>query len=54
LIFIRDIIYIATYFPYGDSYLSVYGWFSLPLVEYYIVEDWSGYGPPQPVPVKAL
>jgi endo-1,4-beta-xylanase len=45
LIFIRDITYTATYTPSGDSYLSVYGWFTSPLVEYYIVEDWSGYNP---------
>ncbi|KAH8749798.1 xylanase A [Hyaloscypha finlandica] len=27
----------------GDSYLSVYGWFTSPLAEYYIVESWWGY-----------
>ncbi|KAH7321912.1 xylanase A [Rhexocercosporidium sp. MPI-PUGE-AT-0058] len=41
----RTIKYSATYQPNGDSYLSVYGWFTNPLVEYYITESWDDYNP---------
>jgi len=40
----RDITYSATV-SLGTGYLSVYGWTTDPLVEYYIVEDWAGYNP---------
>lgn len=30
----------------GYSFVGVYGWSNNPLVEYYIVEDWFGAGPP--------
>jgi hypothetical protein len=30
----------------GYSFIGVYGWSNNPLVEYYIVEDWFGSGPP--------
>jgi endo-1,4-beta-xylanase len=43
----RKINYNANYGVSSDakSYLSVYGWTTNPLVEYYIVESWRGYNP---------
>lgn len=41
----RDITFSADYAPDGNSYLSVYGWTTSPLVEYYIVEDYGTYDP---------
>lgn len=44
----RTITYSGTYSPNpsAGSYLAVYGWFTNPLVEYYIVENYaSGYNP---------
>jgi endo-1,4-beta-xylanase len=38
--------YSADYKPTGNSYLSVYGWFQNPLVEYYIIESWGTWKPP--------
>jgi hypothetical protein len=38
--------YTADYKPTGNSYLSVYGWFKSPLVEYYIIESWGSWKPP--------
>ena len=44
----RDLIvsYEADYQPQGNSYLSIYGWFENPLVEYYIIESWGSWKPP--------
>jgi endo-1,4-beta-xylanase len=39
----RDITYSANYQPSGNSYLSVCGWTTNPLVEYYIIEDFGTY-----------
>lgn len=30
----------------GYSFIGIYGWSKSPLIEYYIVEDWFGSGPP--------
>ncbi|KAF7864394.1 hypothetical protein EAF04_006528 [Stromatinia cepivora] len=41
----RPITYTASYNPTGNSYLSIYGWTTSPLIEYYIVEDYGTYDP---------
>ncbi|RAL06699.1 glycoside hydrolase family 11 protein [Aspergillus homomorphus CBS 101889] len=43
----RSITYSGTWAPVnnGNSYLSVYGWTTNPLVEYYILEDYGDYNP---------
>ena len=41
----RVITFNADYQPDGNSYLSVYGWTTNPLVEYYINEDFGTYNP---------
>ncbi|MBN1577434.1 MAG: glycoside hydrolase family 11 protein [Chitinispirillaceae bacterium] len=40
------VFYEADYKPQGNSYLSIYGWFENPLVEYYIIESWGSWKPP--------
>ncbi|KZT52541.1 glycoside hydrolase family 11 protein [Calocera cornea HHB12733] len=41
----RSITFSASSLSLGTGYLSVYGWSTNPLVEYYIVENWAGYNP---------
>ncbi|KAG8938635.1 hypothetical protein FRC04_008133 [Tulasnella sp. 424] len=41
----QAIAYSGTYSPNGNSYLSVYGWTTSPLIEYYIVESYGTYNP---------
>ncbi|KIO16417.1 hypothetical protein M407DRAFT_33931 [Tulasnella calospora MUT 4182] len=41
----RPITYSGTYRPNGNSYLSVYGRTTSPLIEYYIVENLGAYNP---------
>jgi hypothetical protein len=46
------IVYDADYKPQGNSYLSIYGWFENPLVEYYIIESWGSWKPPNDKTVR--
>nr|CDS82541.1 glycoside hydrolase family 11 enzyme [uncultured eukaryote] len=41
----QSISFSGNYNPNGNSYLSVYGWTTGPLVEYYILEDFGTYNP---------
>jgi hypothetical protein len=41
-----DFAYTKTGTGGGYSFIGIYGWSNNPLVEYYIVEDWYGSGPP--------
>ncbi|THY12094.1 xylanase G1 [Aureobasidium pullulans] len=41
----RNINFKGSYSPQGNSYLSVYGWSTNPLVEYYILESYGTYNP---------
>ncbi|CAN8105455.1 unnamed protein product [Discula destructiva] len=41
----RNIAYDADFNPDGNAYLSVYGWTTSPLIEYYICENYGDYDP---------